>query len=131
MFDITHGGPYVRITTSNHDFVKTTFCSFPKINVAQHALHRKIYYKLWRGMISSINKLTCLTPITYNRGLAPNIRTEACRRPRIEPKSSAVDAEAMCLFFFTTISLLLLLLGTEDGKWGSCSLFITARIIVK
>lgn len=83
-------------------------------------------------MISNINNLTCFTPITYNRGLAPNIRTEACRRPRIEPKSSAVDAEAMCLFFFfTTISLILLLLESEDSKWGSCSLFITARIIVK
>ena len=30
------------------------------------------------------------------------------------PKSSAVDAEAICRFFFPTLSLVLLLLGTEE-----------------
>ena len=56
---------------------------------------------------------TGFRPIAANRGLAANIRVAAWRRPRIVPKSSAVDAEATCLFFLPAFDILLLLLLAE------------------
>lgn len=58
---------------------------------------------------------TYFKPIAPNRGLAANIRVAAWIRPRTVPKSNAVDAEAMCLFFLIGFdSLLLLLLVTIE-----------------
>lgn len=59
--------------------------------------------------------LTGFTPITPRRIFAPNTRNIACRRPSIEPRISAVDAEGICLFpFFTSVFSALLAVAEDD-----------------
>lgn len=60
--------------------------------------------------------LTGFTPITPRKVFAPNIRSIACRRPSIEPRANAVDAEGICFFpFFTSVFSVLLVAIAEGG----------------
>lgn len=56
---------------------------------------------------------TDFRPITRSRGFAANRRVAAWIRPRIKPKSSAVDAEDMCRFFLPEFELLVLVPGKK------------------
>lgn len=58
---------------------------------------------------------TYFKPIAPKRGLVANIRVAVWISPRNVPKSNAVDAEAMCIFFLIGFdSLLFLLLVTIE-----------------